>query len=256
MDIEAYIGSGILESYALGLCSPSEKEEVEQLMETFPEVKKEVLLIQDTFEKIAWEVEQTPPPDLKAKIWDEIQAETPVISLAENSTKKSTENWMRVAAIATLFIATASAAIVFYNKQQSLASQLAESKATQQEIESQKSKLEASMAILTDANTTKVILAGVPTKETSKAVIFWNKNSKKVMLHGIELPTPPADKQYQLWALMDGKPIDAGVFDVKNTAGMIEMKNIENSQAFAITLEPKGGSPTPHLEDLFVIGNI
>ena len=31
------------------------------------------------------------------------------------------------------------------------------------------------------------------------------------------LPAPPSGKQYQLWALKDGNPIDMGVFDVSNS---------------------------------------
>jgi anti-sigma-K factor RskA len=35
---------------------------------------------------------------------------------------------------------------------------------------------------------------------------------------------------------------------------MKEMKSIEYADAFAVTLEKRGGSPTPHLDDLMVMG--
>ncbi|WP_350340234.1 anti-sigma factor [Paraflavitalea speifideaquila] len=49
-------------------------------------------------------------------------------------------------------------------------------------------------------------------------------------------PAPaPAGRQYQLWALVDGKPVDAGMLD--NCDGLCQLKNIQQAQAFAITLE-------------------
>ena len=38
--------------------------------------------------------------------------------------------------------------------------------------------------------------------------------SKEVYLLVNQLPTPDPDKQYQLWAIVDGNPVDAGVFDM------------------------------------------
>ncbi len=68
------------------------------------------------------------------------------------------------------------------------------------------------------------------------------------------LPTPPTDKQYQLWALVDGKPVDAGM--ITDLEDLQAMKEMPEAQAFAITLEPKGGSVNPTLEQLYVIGNV
>jgi hypothetical protein len=37
---------------------------------------------------------------------------------------------------------------------------------------------------------------------------------------------------------------------------MFQMKNIAGAQAFAITLEPKGGSQNPTMEKMYVMGKI
>ncbi|MBX9853539.1 MAG: anti-sigma factor, partial [Cytophagaceae bacterium] len=110
------------------------------------------------------------------------------------------------------------------------------------------------LSILMDTMTTKIVLKGMPVSPASKATAYWNKNSKDVMIAVANLPAPPSDKQYQLWALKDGKPIDAGVFEMNSD--MQQMKNIEGAQAFAVTLEKKGGSPVPTLEALYLMGNI
>lgn len=104
-----------------------------------------------------------------------------------------------------------------------------------------------------------VDMKGMEIAPHSFATVYWNPNTKQVMLNVDNLPMPPTDKQYQLWALKDGKPIDAGVFDMKPGAGgdmhMMPV-NIADADAFAVTLEKKGGSPTPDLTQLYVMGKI
>jgi anti-sigma-K factor RskA len=75
------------------------------------------------------------------------------------------------------------------------------------------------------------------------------------------LPKPPSDKQYQLWALLDGKAIDLGMISddyfIKKNHLLLEGKKVQNAQAFAITLEKKNrpdqGTPAG---DMYVMGNL
>ena len=62
------------------------------------------------------------------------------------------------------------------------------------------------------------------------------------------------EKQYQLWEIVNGKTVDAGMLD--NCTGLCKLKNIPSAQAFAITLENKGGSPTPTMSALYVMGAV
>jgi anti-sigma-K factor RskA len=64
------------------------------------------------------------------------------------------------------------------------------------------------------------------------------------------MPQLANNKQYQLWALIDGKPKDLGVFDARQDNVMIQMNDTKKAQAFAITIEKKGGVPTPTLDSL------
>jgi anti-sigma-K factor RskA len=58
---------------------------------------------------------------------------------------------------------------------------------------------------------------------------------------------------------MDGQPIDLGVIDnehfIKQDRLLLKAKNTQNAQAFAITLEKKGGNPTPEGK-MIVLGNL
>jgi anti-sigma-K factor RskA len=64
------------------------------------------------------------------------------------------------------------------------------------------------------------------------------------------------NQQYQLWAIIDGKPVDAGVFD-GNVASLLKMKEIgTGAVTFAVTVEPRGGKQSPTLESMQVAGNV
>ncbi len=86
--------------------------------------------------------------------------------------------------------------------------------------------------------------------------IYWDSLTKDTYLLIGNMPQTASDKQYQLWALIDNQPIDLGVFDVKKEGLLIKMKNVHNAEAFAITVERRGGSPTPTMEAMYAIGKL
>lgn len=112
----------------------------------------------------------------------------------------------------------------------------------------------AGYAILADPEMVKVSLQGVAGKENDRATVYWNPKTRNVYVQPDHLPGAPAGRQYQVWALVNGKPIDAGLLE--NDNGLCRVKPIEKAQAFAITLEKAGGSPTPTMSQLYVMGNV
>jgi anti-sigma-K factor RskA len=278
VNTEAYISSGILESYLLGLCSREEALEVEKLMLENQAIREELLAIQEVMEQMATQTAVAPPSALKDSIWESIQeAETPIVQLdpvvpVSQAPKQEAKvvpirsamsSWINRAAALVLIAVSSGFAVYFYGKTQQMNEQMTAMSQNQQDMEYRSAiaaksmaDMQHNLAMVTDASTKKISLAGVPTAPGSKAVVFWNEAEKQVMLAAVDLPAAPADKQYQLWALVDGVPVDAGVFDSTSEGEMLAMKSIAKSQAFAITLEPKGGSVSPHLDALYVMGNV
>ena len=103
-----------------------------------------------------------------------------------------------------------------------------------------------------------VALAGTKTAPTARARVLFNATTHKVYVDVRSLPALPAGKQYQLWALDKGKPVDAGVLTLATATGegLQHMKDIANAQTFAMTVEPAGGSINPTLSTMTVVGNI
>jgi anti-sigma-K factor RskA len=99
-------------------------------------------------------------------------------------------------------------------------------------------------------------LKGMGAAPASHVNVFWDTTSKDVYLVIKNLPQPASEQQYQLWALINKQPVDLGVFDVHQEKLMLKMKNVQNAQAFAITLEPKGGSTAPTLQNMYVYGKL
>ncbi|WP_221394361.1 anti-sigma factor domain-containing protein [Dyadobacter sp. NIV53] len=104
----------------------------------------------------------------------------------------------------------------------------------------------------------KVIrMAGLEKSPESSVAAFWNQQTNEVMLDVQNLPTPPIGKQYQLWSIVDGKPVDIGMLDGQYSGKVLKMKNTKTgSAAFAITLEKAGGNPSPTMEEMYVMGKV
>lgn len=144
----------------------------------------------------------------------------------------------------------------------------------QEELANMKVRLEESTTQYASLNTTykeeqkimeslrspmvmKLKLAGQAISPTSEAMVHWDKASKKVMVDPMNLPMTDDLHDYQVWAIVNGKPVDLGVFSPgNNDMNMYEMKSVDAPQAFAITLERKGGSETPTMEEMYVMGKI
>jgi anti-sigma-K factor RskA len=103
-------------------------------------------------------------------------------------------------------------------------------------------------------------LKGTAHAPQALATVFWDtaSTSKDVYLLVNNLPQPASDKQYQLCAMLYGKPIDLGLLDkeIRQQRLLVKMKNVQNAQAFAITLEPRGGSANPTVDSMFVQGSL
>ncbi|MEO1258433.1 MAG: anti-sigma factor [Bacteroidota bacterium] len=268
MDIQKYIASGILEQYVLGSLSPAEQREVEQLAMQYPEIKNELTAIEEALEKYAQANAVAPSPDLEAKILDRLNDKKITRKNTENKTgkKDGAKIYKLIYRIAVAaFLGALIWGIYLNNKLSDKENEIAQLQNQYEELNTncteqlkQKEETEILFAFLKDRNTDGVEMKGLPEKDPSHiAVVFQNANLEKSYLEVINMPQIPADRQFQLWAIVDGNPVDMGVFDVTITAdtAFLEVPFIANVQAYAVTVEQAGGSPTPNLEEMVVIGN-
>lgn len=276
MHVNEYIESGIIESYVLGLANEQEAAELEQLATTYSEIKSAINRFETEMENYALNHATPPPAVVKENIWQALANEwnteeesdssatlhqpevsTPIITMAQNTAK-----WKYIAAASViLLVASVMLNYKWYasfresdTKYQAL---LLEKNSLEAGNDLYKTKLDEtlqSMALLQNKDLLAIKLLAIKGKEGNEATVYWNKNTGDLYLYETAMSNVPAGKQYQLWALVDGKPVDAGVFGGCN--GLCKMKNIPRAQAFAVTLEKEGGSEAPTLAAMYVLGNV
>jgi anti-sigma-K factor RskA len=266
LELKDIISSGLLELYILGLSSEEENVQVQQWIKQYPEVAKEVGEIQDAMEQYAIGNAMEPDISIKQRILGKLninptqQKVVPVFSGNDKSAKVYRMSSFVRGAAAACFILLILSLIVnytFYNKYKSASADL---QVAQNELAKQKeiaAGMSKDMDVVTDKNALPVVLNGTPHAPDALAKIFWMKNTGDVYVDPTNLPQPAAGKQYQLWAIVDGKPVDGGMISTKKGMYKIQkMKSFGKAEAFAITLEKEGGSPTPTMTEMYVMAKI
>jgi len=268
------ISSGLLELYACGLTSPEEARQVEDWIKQYPEIKQELDAIEVSLETYAQANAVEPSTSVKDKIFSEITNDKQKGNNNNVPVTNFTPTAIKIYKIPTLFKLMAAAMFIlligsvvlnysYYNKYQNANDQYLSAandlQAAQEKIkENQQANLamKTDINVMTDKNSLPVVLKGTPAVPDAQAKIFWMKNTGEVYVDPSNLPAVPDSMQYQLWAIIDGKPVDAGMISTQKGIYHIQkMKSFGRADAFAITLEKAGGSPTPK-GTMYVIAKI
>ncbi len=264
MNIQEIIESGIIELYVMNALPEDEAARVEALALAHPEIYKEIEDTQIVLQKYAEAHAVLPNPGLKDTILKRIEKESlpqnPSTSTDILAPKKVPLPMVSGSTISIkplwIWAAAASlAAVVFLfqniNQKKALNDCAAENNKL---IENQK-VVAYKLDILRRPDTKPLELKGLDISPNSKIIVYWNAKEKATLLSIQNLPVPPKGKQYQLWAIVDKKPVDAGVF-VYDITAIQPMKGFESAEAFAVTLENEGGSVVPTMNEMYVFSPV
>ncbi len=264
MNKEDIISSGLLELYALGIASPEEKAQVEHWLMEYPGLNHELRAIEDSLETYAHAYAKEPSTHLKDKIFKEITNDTGKRETGDGNHRPVPQMIYRipaffrlsVAAMLILLIGSIVLNYMYYNKYREADKKYtATNEQLQQANEKLKQNDEANavmkheLNLMGDKNALPVVLNGTSTAPDALAKIYWMKNNGDIYIDPTNLPPAPEGKQYQFWAIINGKPVDGGMIRTEKGVYRIQkMKSFGHADAFAITLEKEGGSPVPHGE--------
>ncbi|MDB4999382.1 MAG: hypothetical protein JWP67_3238 [Mucilaginibacter sp.] len=273
-NIKAYIESGILELYVLGDLSPEERLQVEEMAAKHAAVKAEIDQIEQSLELYAEEYAVEPPEAVRDKVLNGL-----LINLGDDRTftkprkhsgeevfendivplqvRRNTFYKYAFAACLTLLLISIYGLINLYSRLQESSSQLTAMQLDKQKIANQVNVMDRELDMYRDTSYRILRLKGVAKTPQSAMTLAWSPATKKVVvdMHSMKLPVHDKQHQYQLWALVGGKPVDMGVFDLNtDTTSVKQMKLIAAADAFAVTLEPMGGSVSPTLDQMVVMG--
>ena len=275
MNLKDVISSGLLESYVLGTSTAEETALVAELCTKYPELLGEIEAIEAGL--LGFSEQLAPPlnPSLKNKITGEL-----TFNDAENTASENTASENKVvktipinssslsfykfgmAASLLLFVSSFFYTVMLHRRVSQLNGELAEVTASKsymaQEMQVQQASITTTreqLQIASDPKVKKVALNGMNSLSSMAAAILWNTETREVYFNAQAMPAP-GDKQYQLWAIVNGKPVDAGMIELDSSGVFQKMKTIPEAQAFAVTIEKKGGSTSPSLETMCLLGNV
>lgn len=280
MNIQEYISSGIVESYVLGLTDQVERDQFERICAEHPEVRE----ARDAFELSLEE------HSLLNAVQPAAHVKTHVLSRLKEIDQKGNgkisplypegdevrtyrapvyakTGWRYLAAASViLLVGSVALNLYFFSQYQRFAKRYDDLVANQtqlaqnnQALQTRLKEYETTMDMMKSPYMAVIKMPGsnVPTSPDSNslATVYWDTRSRDVYLMINNLPATQQSQQYQLWAIVDGKPVDAGLIDSTDKSTMHRMKNIPRAQVFAITLEKKGGSTTPQ-GPMYVLGRV
>lgn len=267
--------------YVLQALSEDERKEFEQrLADATEEQQRLYQELQSIANQLAFTVEKSEPSgSLKERLMAQVREEsgeeeqissTSISTIDEESAKEkedeATFNWATFSAAASFALLIVSLSLLFYSfnlsseindKESVIADQQAEITALENELRQK----EEMLTILESRDVDMVLMSGLEVNPEGYGKIIWNTENRQALLQVSNLPTVPTDKDYQLWIIRNNEPVSAGVFAVNDPSDNFfkieKMADTEENSgnAFAVTMEPKGGMPQP-TGDMYLLGNM
>ena len=208
-------------------------------------------------------------------------AEKPSLTVKENIMRVATEvsknqemqnapvypiKWYRMAVAASFIFIFTSLGLLFYSQSleenvRNQAQTITQQETTIQELQGEVQRKEELLTILEAREVDLVMMAGMENiNPNGYGKVVWDKQGGNALLQVANMPVVPNDKDYQLWFIVNGQPISAGVFAVDdpqqdNFFKIEQLQSDAREGAFAITMEPKGGVPQP-TGDMYLLGNM
>lgn len=247
------IESGLLELYVIGDLDATETSQVETWLRDYPELQTELVSIEKALNLYNASHAVTPPEGLIDIIKHKLPSNVHLDGVSSiNNKPKSKLNYLMAASLIALLGLS-----LFYSYQLTQNLDEAESRLVDCE-EDQKSKEREYLVYEQLKHRSNNIVLAEATEKYPETDIYIHNNveTKKTFLQIQNLPALASDQSFQLWSLKEGvDPIPLDVFE-KLDGEIIEVNFEDDTQAYAITIEPKGGSKTPNLADLIGVFSI
>jgi anti-sigma-K factor RskA len=264
-----------LEAYVLGSLTDEESAEVLSAINQYPEVAAEVAAIEETVFRFAGQQAAPPPPHLQDRIWAAIEsgsahqapppAETTGPRVMPLTPERRQGGWMRAAVWAVLIGSLITNFILWQQRSREREQQIVLQQRVdtleqrQQYLAGALDRYKQEAEMMADPGMQAIVMQTTKKERPMAATIFWSKAKGEAYVSVQKLPMPPRGKQYQLWVIAGGKPVDLGVLpnEMISGSGMQRVPaSIADGQAFAISLEQEGGSPVPTMEQIYVLGKV
>lgn len=229
-DIHALTGA-----YALDAVSGAEREEFERHLAECDSCSQEVRELRETATRLALAASADPPPELKARVLNQIKAvrqlppETTVVPLRRRERNRLALRLTSVAA-AVLFAATAALGVLVVRQNDQLDRTTAQAEEMSQILRSGDAQVKT-----------------VDKGEGGRMTVAMSRSENRMLVLAEDLPNLPDGKDLQVWTGHKGTMISAGFLDPENGDALLAISGFGDADAIGVTLEPDGGSEVPTL---------
>lgn len=259
--------------FVLDALEPEEREEFEQLLQNASEEERELYQrMRSAANQIAFSIDETEAPEAvrerilrQVRTGEERDEESSIQTLSEGEEEAEGFDRTTFALAASFALLLVTLSLVFYSFNLSFEISTQEEVIQEQqtrisELQNEIEQKEELLSILESREVDLVLMSGMEANPNGYGKVIWDAQSNRALLQVSNLPAVPSDKIYQLWIIKNNKPVSAGVFSVndpdKDSFFKIEEMNgpEQPADAFAVTMEPKGGMPQP-TGDWYLMGN-
>ena len=261
MDIHAYIQSGIIESYLLGIAGEEEKAELDLIRRQYPEVEQAIHDAEEWLYGITSSYTTTVPPEVRSRIFAVINEDKPRPAVVKITPVRTPVYKYIAAASVILLMGSVAANLVLYNKYQRQKQHVLALQQQQQTLLAENNVIQAKMKLANDdlrmivaAGASKITMEAVPGRANMKSVLVLDASGQQLLMVMNQLPVAPSGKQYQLWAIVKGKPVNAGM--ISDCDPYCRFGAVPGAEAYAVTLEKTGGSIEPTIDQMYVFGKV
>jgi Anti-sigma-K factor rskA len=255
MDIQSFIQSGLLESYALEQCTPEERILVEEMLLQYPEARTELAAIEQALEQYARAQSVAPPGGLKEQIMQEIDR----VRTVDTRKPGNNNNMLRLFQLITLGLLAATIYLWFQRtqletNQGNLQQQVAQLQLERIDCDARNASCREIVNLLRNPQTQSVKMSN---PNVAPAFVFHNTSATQctALLDVAALPAQQTGKFLQFWALVDGKPVSMGMIQQDTASGFQSFPCVANAAGFAVSVEDNpNGNAAPTF--VLIIGTV
>lgn len=232
-------------AYVLGALEPDEARAFEARLAESEALRREVADLREVSALLAVRAPPVPRDDdaLKRRLLERVRAGGPRPPVRGGRMPSWLVPVALAAAAALAVLAGVEAARV-----RRLSGALADLRRESDSLSRQLARREATLDEILEPSTAMILLTA--TGERPPGIqLFWNKATRRVVLHAFNLPPAGVGRVYQLWFLGGGAPLPGGTFDSDPDGhALTTLEGPPEGFALAgaaVTVEPAGGSPRP-----------
>lgn len=240
--------------HALGALDGEEKQAFEAHLSVCPQCRLELAQARARTSLLGLAAAPiAPSPAVKSALMERIHAEAKMPTTQPVPAQPHRRRWgLRFSlafAATTVILAFATYWLAKNDRQQQqdIGQLQAQLHAAQTKAAEDAANLRAYADIVAAPDTVSVTLLQQPGGPPGQAHVLYNARMGLAVYSG-QISPPPAGKSYQLWLVpASGSPVNAGLVAANQQSGaaVVHLERGLAAKAFAVTIEPEGGSPQP-----------